>query len=276
MMTFAFAAGVLLLVSMAFVLLPLWWRGMAVTGSRKEANIAVYEQHVAEVERQLGIGQITATEAAVQRDELGARLISDVDEAPHVGNFSTRRPWLASTAVIVGFIVIAVGLYGWLGDTRGLLPQQNPDIPALVAKMQARLATVPDDHRTRALLGQVQMAQRHYAAAAQTFAKLNAGLDKPDAVYLLAEARARVLVDGGTVDARAQALYQQVLKLKPDDVEALWFAGLAALADNRADEAAARWQHLLAQPEVPEEFRTRVRRRLAEVQGDKPSLSGSN
>src|SRR5699024_3759010 len=99
-----------------------------------------------------------------------------------------------------------------------LTPQQNPDIPALVAKMQARLTAVPDDHRTRALLGQVQMAQRHYAAAAQTFGKLNAGLDKPDPVYLLAEARARVLVNGGTVDERSQKLYQQVLDLKPNDI----------------------------------------------------------
>src|SRR5699024_50675 len=124
MITFAFAAGVLLLVSMAFVLWPLW-RGMAVAGSRKEANIAVYEQHVAEVDRQLGIGQISAAEAAVQRDELSARLIHDVDEAPRADNYSTRRPWLASTVVITGFVVIAVGLYGWLGDTRGLTPQQN-------------------------------------------------------------------------------------------------------------------------------------------------------
>lgn len=275
MIPFAFAAGFLLLVSMAFVLWPLW-RGMTVAGNRKEANIAVYEQHIAEVDRQLDIGQISAAEAAVQRDELSARLISDVDEAPRADDYTSRRPWLASAALVVGFVVIAAGLYGWLGDTRGLTPQQNPDIPALVTKMQARLAVAPNDHRTRALLGQVQMAQRSYAAAAQTFGKLNAGLDKPDTVYLLAEARARVLANDGTVDARAQTLYQQVLELKPNNVEALWFAGLAALADNKPDVAAAHWQHVLAQKDVPDEFRTRVRRRLAEVQGDKPSLNGGN
>ena len=275
MTTFMLAAGVLFVVSIAFVLLPLW-RGMTAAGSRREANIAVYEQHVAEVDRQLGLGQISAPEAALQRDDLGARLIDDVDEAPRDGDYSSRRPWLATAVVVAGFIVVAAGLYGWLGDTRGLTPQKNPDIPALVAKMQARLSAVPNDHRTRALLGQVQMAQRNYPAAAQTFQKLNAGLDKPDPVFLLAEARARVLAADGTVNARAQNLYQEVLHLKPDNIEALWFAGLAALADGKPEKAAAYWQHLLAQADVPEDFRTQVSRRLAEVQGDKPVLEGGN
>src|SRR5699024_4890943 len=137
--------------------------------------------------------------------------------------------------------------YGLLGDPRGVAPQQQPDITALVAKMKTRLAAVPGDLRTRALLGQVQMAQRRYAAAAATFARLNAGMDQPEAVYLVAVARALVLSHDGRVGERARSLYQRVLKMQPDSAEALWFAGLAAVADGKTDVAAQYWQHLLAQ-----------------------------
>lgn len=269
---FAVAAAVLLLVTMAFVLWPLWY-GMPAGGSRREANVAVYEQHVAEIQRQLAAQQITAVEAKAQRNELDARLLSDVDDAPATGHYVSRRPWLASTAIVIGFAVVAIGGYSLLGDPRGVAPQQQPDITALVAKMKTRLAAVPGDLQTRALLGQVQMVQQKYAAAAVTFAQLNAGMAQPDTVYLVAEARARVLSNGGRVDDRAQALYQQVLALQPDNAEALWFAGLAAVANGNKDVAARHWQQLLAQ-DLPAEFHARVQRRLAELRGNKPELGG--
>lgn len=274
MIVFASAAGVLLLVSMALVLGPLWW-GKQAAGSRKEANVVVYEQHVAEIERELMATQITADEAAARRNELDAQLLSDVDDAPQASVYTTRRPWIASTAVVVGFAVFAIGMYSLIGDTRGLTPQKTADIAGLVAKMKTRLATVPDDLRTRALLGQVQMAQSKYGAAAQTFAELNASMGQPDALYLLAEARARVLDHGGKVDERAHTLYKRVLTLSPNNVEALWFTGLAALSDGKPKVAAERWQHLLRQ-DIPDPFRAKVGRRLAEVQGEKPSLKFGN
>lgn len=275
MIAFLVAAGGLLLLSLLFVLWPLW-RGATVAASRREANIAVYEQHVADIEREVDAGQITSVDGRTRRDELGARLLSDVDDEPGTVDVGAApRPWLASAVVIAGFVALAFGLYGMLGDPRGLALRATPDISALVAQMEARLATVPNDTRTRILLAQVQMTQRNYDAAAQTLAQLNAQMDTPDTALLLAEARARVLGNGGAVNPRAQALYEQVLTLAPDNAEALWFAGLAALSDGRPRDAVRRWQHLLEQ-DLPADFRARVEQRLAEVQGDKPSLQPAN
>lgn len=270
MTAFLFAAGALMLASMGFVLWPLW-RGKQPAGSRREANVAVYEQHAAEIQHELTAGQITADTAVTRRNELDAQLLFDVDETSRLTGFTARRPWLASAVVVVGFAVLAIGLYSVSGDMRSLMPRQTPDISALVAQMKTRLANAPEDLRTRALLGQVQMAQHRYAAAAQTFAQLNARQDTPDTVFLVAEARARVRGNGGQVNERAQDLYKRVLALAPDNIEALWFAGLAALADGRPEVAARRWQHLL-ELDIPDQFRTTVERRLAEVQGEVPNL----
>lgn len=271
MILFSAIAGALLVLCIAIVLWPLW-RGAPAAGSRREANIAVFEQHTAELEQDTAAGRITQAQAEARRDELGARLLDDVDavSAP-AAHADTRRPWLTSAIVAAGFAALAIGLYSVLGDVRGLRLDERPDMGALVAQMKARVNEVPGDLRTRALLAQVQMAQRNYAAAARTLAQLNARLETPDVALLLTEARARVLADGGMVDERAQSLYKRVLARAPDNAEALWFAGLAALADGNRQAAIGYWQHLLDQ-DIPDDFRARVERRLAELRGAVPRL----
>lgn len=271
MMTFAALAGVMVLVSIVIVVLPLW-RGDSAHGSRREANIAVYEQHTAVIDREVAAGQITQAQGDSHREELGARLLEDVEQGgmAFAGNRGDT-PWLSSTMVVIAIVVSAAGMYTMLGDPRGVTAPERPDIARLVGEMKTRLATTPDDLRTRALLAQVQMVQHKYAAAAQSLAVINANMDKPDVTFLLTEARARVLGNGGDVNARAQQLYHQVLRLAPDNTEALWFAGLAALDDGNDSVAIIHWQRLLRQ-DLPKDFREQVERRLAELTEAKPSL----
>lgn len=276
MIVFASLAGVLLLLSIAVVLWPLWRVAPTDVGSRREANIAVYEQHTAEIEREMASGQISGMQADARREELGARLLDDVESAPSAAaDSSSSRPWTTSAIVVVGFSVLAIGLYSVLGDLRGVSLDAQPNIDQLVKQMEARLSEVPGDVRTRALLARVQMTRHDYAAAARTLAGINKRVETPDATYLAAEARARVLANDGLVNERAQALYEKVLTLSPHNVEALWFAGLAALADDNKQTAIKRWQTLLEQ-DISEEFRAKVQRRLAEVRGTAPELLPGN
>lgn len=276
MIEFALIAACMLLASLVLVLWPLW-RGAAPAGDRRrEANVTVYHERYAEIEREVAAERITRVQAEQSKDELGARLLADVDEkATFSLAASGRRPWVSSAAVVAVFTILAAGLYGIVGDPRGLRPEPAPDIGRLIGQMQARIAAAPDDLQTRALLARVQLAQRKYAAAAQSYAAINARLDEPQASYLLAEARARVLSHDGAVTDRALALYERVLALSPDNAEALWYVGLAQLGKGRPRVAASHWQRLLEQG-IPDDFRTMVERRLAQLRGDKPDLRPAN
>jgi len=274
MMTFAAIAGAMVLLSVAIVVWPLW-RGGSTHGSRREASIAVYEQHTAVVEREVAAGQISRAQADQHREELGARLLQDVEQAPPTITAARRgKPWLLSAGVAVVAVVLAVGMYDLVGDTRGLVAPDRPDVAGLVSDMKARLATSPDDLRTRALLAQVQMAQHQYGPAAKSLAYINANMDEPDVSFLLAEARARVLGNDGDVNARAEKLYQHVLALDSDNTEALWFAGLAALDKGEQQVAIKHWRHLL-RLDLPKDFRAQVQRRLTELTEVKPKLGGA-
>src|SRR5699024_512625 len=271
MIVFLAGAGVLLAVSLLIIIWPLW-RGTATHGSRREANIAVFEQHRDEVAHEMAAGRITQADADAHQQELGARLLADVDAMPESAQHGVRRkPWFASGAVVIGFLVVAAGLYGVVGDTRGIEPRMSPDIAALVTKMKTRLAENPDDLRTRALLAQEQMVQHEYAAAAANLGEINKRRETPDATYLIAEGRSRYLSQDGTLDDRTRSLYEQALQLAPDEPEALWFGGLVALVEGRREVAIERWQRLLRQ-DIPDDFRQRVEQRLAEQLGDMPAL----
>lgn len=273
MILFVVLAALLLLIALAFVLWPLWHGTSATAGSRRGTNIAVFEQQTADIEQETQVGWITQEQADTRQQELGARLVEDVESASGITAQNERKsPWLLSTIVVATFAALAIGMYAILGDLRGLHLQERPDIGQLVSKMKTHLSEVPGDLRTRALLAQVQLAQDKYRAAAHNLKIVNTQLDKPGEAFLLAEARARVLANNGAVDDRAQALYEHVLKLSPDNTEALWFAGLAALADGEKQVAIKHWRHLLEQS-IPPDFRSRVQQRLAEVLGEKPDLA---
>lgn len=234
MILFAALAGLLLLIALAFVLWPLWRGAPAATGSRRGTNIAVFEQQTADIEQETQTGWITQAQADTRQRELGARLVEDVGSASgRPARDERNSPWLVSTIVVAAFAALAIGMYAILGDLRGLHLQERPDIAQIVSKMKMHLAEVPGDLQTRALLAQVQLTQDKYQAAAHNLKLVNTQLDKPDPAFLLAEARARVLADNGAVGKRAQALYEHVLELSPDNTEALWFAGLAAVADGQ-------------------------------------------
>lgn len=276
MTLFFVLAGALLLLCIGIVLWPLW-RGAAPAGSsRREANVAVYEQHRSDIERDLAAGQITQAVAEARREELGARLVADVDSpsGPSASG-GNARPWPTTVIVVVVFCAAAVGLYSMLGDLRGLTLDERPDIARLVDRMKARLEAAPNDLRTRVLLARVQMARKQYRAAARSFAQINKRLDEPNVTYLLAEARARMLANRGLVDERTRALYEKVLQLAPDNTEALWFAGLAAVADGNQQAAIDYWTHLL-ELDISEDFRARVKRRLSQVRGEESGLRSGN
>ncbi len=272
MTLFLSIASVMFMACAAVVLWPLWRTGAAGSGRRREANVTIYHQRYDEIEREVAEQRITRAQAEQRKDELGARLLADVDAEPEARiAASDSRPWLTSAVVVVAIGGIAFGLYGLTGDPRGLQPPTSPDIAELTARLEARVAAAPNDLEARSLLARLQFTRGQHVAAAQSYAAINARMDTPQPQYLLAEARARVRSQNGAMTDPALALYERVLELSPDNVEALWYMGVARLADGNEAAAANYWTRLLEQT-LPDDFRATVEQRLAELRGDKPRL----
>jgi cytochrome c-type biogenesis protein CcmH len=135
--------------------------------------------------------------------------------------------------------------------------QQSAQIRAMVDGLAARLEENPEDvdgwlnlARSRAVLGEADAAKEAYRRA------LEIAPDSPDVL----KAYAHSLL--GAVDPRtnttavgeeAVGIYQKVVGMLPDDPEAHWYLGLAAVQQDRLDQAAEHWGVALAalSPEHP-------------------------
>ncbi|HVJ51428.1 MAG TPA: c-type cytochrome biogenesis protein CcmI [Aliidongia sp.] len=146
-------------------------------------------------------------------------------------------------------------------------PAQRVDaIRSMVAGLAARLKDKPDDlegwkrlGRSYGVLGEAKLSADAYAHAV--------ALAPQDVELLLAEAESVQAIEpeNGPIAPATIEIYRKVAAIDPDQVQALWYLGLAAQQAGRKDEAVADWRHLLKQlqPNTPEA--TEVKRQLASL-----------
>ncbi|MBA3909956.1 MAG: c-type cytochrome biogenesis protein CcmI [Rhodobacter sp.] len=119
------------------------------------ADLAIYKDQMAEIDRDLARGTITADEAARLRGEVGRRVL-DADRAKAAGSAAVGSvqpagglPWLA-VAVLVTVVLAGSALAYWRIGTPGY-----PDMPlrARLANLDAGIAGRPSQAKELAQLG---------------------------------------------------------------------------------------------------------------------------
>lgn len=272
MTQFLVFATLLVVASLVFVLLPLWRAGTPTAGKRREANITIYHQRYAEIEREVSAGRLTRREAEIEKDELGARLLDDIDAVPDTVGQSRNagRPWLASLLIVVFLVGGSAAGYRYLGNPQAVRADEMPDITTMISQLEQRVSQAPDDLRARAMLARALQTTGNYAAAAENYRTLNAAMPEPRAPIVAAEAQA-TLQASDDLQGRTRTLYEQLLSIDPESSEALWYLGLAAAERNEPQTAIDYWDRLLEQ-DIPDDFAQVVRNRRAELAGDKPGL----
>ena len=148
--------------------------------------------------------------------------------------------------VVVTLLAISGGTYMTLGDLDrafGRAPVSAKEIPmdeasvrAAIAKLKEQLETHPDSAEGWALLGRTMMALGNYAEALTALKKANELV--PDAPGLMLQyADALAMNAGGKLTDEAQDLVKRVLEIEPDNIAALWLAGLGAAERQNNAEA---------------------------------------
>jgi cytochrome c-type biogenesis protein CcmH len=250
--------------AVAVLLRPLLRGQRTAPPSREAYDRAVYRDQLAELERDAARGLIGVEEARAAEREIARRLLATAAdagappaEAPRADAAVTLRRW-AAFAVIALVPLASLALYLALGvpgapdfpfrsRDAALRAQGMPDIPAAIARLEARLKAHPDELQGWLLLARSYAALQQFDKAAEAYRKAEAlSGERPEIVSAAAEML--VMAAGGTVTAEARRMFEAVHARQPDEVRARFYIGLAksqegdgagAIADWRALESAA-------------------------------------
>ena len=237
-------------------------------------EVAIYEDQLAEVDRDEARGLLGSEEAAQARTEVERRLLTAARARGAAGG-SGRRSRFVLALCIGGLPLAAAAIYARTGNP-GLpdtdFASRMAPTPTL-AQLRERLSANPDDLSGWVALGDALTAQGRRAEAAPAYAeavRLTGGRDRR-----LAGAYAEALsLAEGEVTEEAETIFASIQAAHPDDPQAAYYLAQARAA--RGDLAgAARDLHALlsgADPAAPWYAGVRaLRDELADQRGPTPA-----
>jgi cytochrome c-type biogenesis protein CcmH len=278
MSLFYIGVTVLLLLALLFVLWEFIFQGYfsrrrcSAADLRASTNVALYRDHLAEIEQSLVSGNINQAQYDQLTIELERNLVEDsqlsvTDSSAREQNNGKNRYFLL--AVVAVLVFSAAGIYSQLGayeswqvkmalDKRSDLERQylasaDPALQAqiiesnreLVVQLSAHVAKSAEDLQMRALLARTAMGLANYALAIEHFQAILS--QQPDLSQIMAElAQAVFLQADNRVVPIVQSLVDQTLQLEPNNSIALGLAGISAFQSEKFQQAINFWRQAIA------------------------------
>lgn len=230
---FYLAAGLLVILALAFALWPLAWAGAAARprSNRSAVMRALYRDRVAELEAETAAGQLDAETRSKVVDELSANLLEEYQAA---GSAAQPEPAGQSSAglrrtfwlLLILLPAAGIGVYLSAGEPDAMTlagasevlrldPEADRDrIEGWRGHLARRVEARPEDGQSWYLLGVSRLQLGEFGAAADAFSRAHRhmGSDPHVSLYWL---QARYLAAGGRMDERSRALAEQVLEARP-------------------------------------------------------------
>lgn len=280
----------MLLVALAFVLVPLW-RGRATAAqSDVAANLAVFRSQKHEIEDDFARGVITSAERDSAIAELSQRLL---DEVPEDGSSAAKtaagRSWLLMGALALLIPAASWAIYAALGTPKALDPANlvaapapgqaaggepqisDKQILAMVDTLAQKMRDNPGDPKGWILLARSQAALGRFPAAIEAFE--NATKLLPNDAQLFADyADTMVMAQDGRFDGKPLTLIRQTLKLDPNNMKGLALAGTAELRLGNREASIKHWEKLKTLVAANSDDLKQVEAILAEIRSGKAPI----
>jgi cytochrome c-type biogenesis protein CcmH len=262
---FVLTAAAMVVVALAWILVPLLRPRPGAAVDRAASNVAVLRDELAELDADLAAGLMPADRYEQARRELEARVLEESEASPARAAAPPGRAGAWSAAIVGAALPLAaVVLYLLLGAPQALSPQAQQaaagqagdphftpaQIEDLVQRLQAKLDREPANAEGWTMLARTYYVLQRFPEAVSAFER--AAALAPDAPDLLADyADALAAAAGGTLEGPPLQLVQRALAIDPAHWKALALAGTAAF--NRQDyrQAVAYWERL--EPTLPPE-----------------------
>jgi len=232
--------------------------------ARREANIAIYRDQLAELETDLHNGIVAEDQYAQDREDIERRLLEDIatdkttKKAATVSADTRKHVYLVG----IGLALVAVIFYLRVGtpdaitnaapgaatatQTAPAAPtgqRSQAQIEANVAALAKRLQSNPNDAQGWTMLARSYSSMEKYPEAAGAYAKATE-LTPNDADLWADYAFASAMAGGRSLEGKPMEFVERALKLDPDNAKALGLAANAAFEAKQYQKAIDYWERL--------------------------------
>ena len=292
MIVFCVTCLVLVAIALAFILPTLLQRDDKNTrqedSGRRAANLAVYRDQIAELQREMENGIVSPEQYQEDRDALERRLLQDVAIPDEVAAGDKKTQGTSrgfAYALAIGIPVIAVALYLLVGklDAMSASPSSTAppqtaaplgpmvngqpsqeQIEANVASLAKRLEQSPEDLQGWMMLARSYSSMEKYSEASGAYAKVTA-LNSNDADLWADYAFAAAMANGRRLAGQPTDLINKALKVDPENLKALQLAGSAAFEVKNYQLAIQYWERVLRKMPPDSEVGQVLSRRIDEA-----------
>jgi len=279
MIVFWVVAALLIAASLLFLLPPLAQKKADKEQvARKQVNILLFKDHLAELESDLSSGAITQDQFDEAKHDLERSLLDDVavDDTQQKSATLDGIGNRAAIAVAVFVPVLAIVLYQYLGGGEASLHPEdaqmamrteghNGTIEEQIRKLQEHLQTNPDDVEGWTMLARSYYYLKNYQASSDVFSRV-VSITKESNPDLLADyADALAMSQGRSMQGKPFELVKKALQVAPFHQKSLWLAGTAAYEEKDYAAALGYWEKLLTMFPKGTDGHMQMLRNIAEV-----------
>ncbi len=240
-------AALLLLAALMLLLWPvLRGRKDQAEEDRTALNIALYEEHIAELEAQHANGALSADQLKEGRLEADRELLDDTDvgRPKQSVNLGNALPLIAALLVPVA----GLGLYMYWGASEKVeltlsLAEQPKTVEEMIKRLEDTVRLQPESVDAWYFLGRTYMSEQRPKEAAHAYEKTIELVGRqPD---LLGQwAQALYFANDKQWSAELQGLVDEALSQDPNEATSLGLLGIAAFEDKRFQDAIDAWTQL--------------------------------
>lgn len=219
---------------------------------QSKINRRIHQEHLADLDRALAEGRLTALQHQSARDELLRHLLDDAAQADDrpIAVVPARWLWMVLALVLLsGLSYVQLGApQTWWPVPLGQRVKISATTPEQLANQtrvwQEATQKRPEDAQAWLTLARLHAAQNAHAPAEQALARALALSPEPD--LWIERAQMKALSAGGVYAGEPWQWIQDVLREQPQHLNALVLAGSAALSEKRHAAAQDYWQRALA------------------------------
>ena len=265
----------ILTAAVALVLMYPLMRKTEAPETRRDGEVAVYRDQLAELDRERTAGLIGETEADYARAEIGRRLLAAAESEEQQGKQDRpRRHNLAASLITVLLPALGLCLYIWNGSPEvpdmpleARLEKPGNDMNLLVARAERHLAQNPDDGAGWDILAPIYFKTLRLGDAELAYRNALRILG-PSAERLTGLGETLVAGNDGIVIEAARDAFAEAEQLKSGNPRARFYLALSLEQAGKADEARAAFAALEADAPAGAPWLPLVREHITRTGGE--------